>query len=521
MREGIKTSLLSILCVATAAAANAAPTVRTITGTYESVAAANDTASSRAGSLRSTGGFVRPTATLSTSGGTSVSSPKSVTTTTTTSGGSVATGGGTTGRVASTPRLSIGKYVGAPKSISSSGGTSSDLTSRIAKLESDVNGLEQDKQDNLQDSTYIYIDHNNNEVVLNLDAVRDDLGFTDREIEFMDDETGLYWHFVGEGDDVWRTVITWEALNQYLDLSDVDGKIAAALSEIANTYATKADLSDYVPYDVGTGENDQDVGKAMVIGSDGRLTPRRISVDTTGFVSQEQFDSALSGLDSTYVTIQQGTGDNDELIGTTMVIDSEGNLQPGGTFVTPGQLDSALDSALDDYVLVHQGIGENGELVGGTMIIDSNGDLKPGNYDDVYVSQYQGTGTDDELVGRPMVIDEDGYVVPSEVDFATVQDLDNLNLGALAYKDTVGTNDIDSAAVTKEKLDTSTAKVISGGEFWQEWWEEHQDELNSGHYVVAINGATSRENPPQLFRIITAEDAVVGDPDPDPDPDNP
>ena len=473
MREGIKTSLLSILCVVATAAANAAPTVRTIGGTgtytYDSAAAAG-VASSRAGSLR-TGGYVRPTTGVSTSGTVQSGATTPVTTAaTTTSGGSVSTGGGTVGRVASTPRLSIGKYVGAPKSISSSGGgASSDLTGRIERLESDVYNLEHDKQDTLQDSTYIYIDQNNNEVVLNLEQVKEDLGFEDREIEFSDDETALYWRFVGDGDDAWRTVITWADLSQNLDLSGIDEKITTAINnlrtEIANTYVSKDELTryDYVPYQQGTGENNENVGKAMVIGSDGRLTPTSISVDTTGFVTQEQFDSTIDGLDDTYVAI-------------------------------------------------HQGTGTNGELVGNTMIIDSNGDLKPGNYDDVYVSQYQGTGTDDELVGRPMVIDEDGYVVPSEVDFATVDDLDNLNLGALAYKNTVDTNDIDSAAVTKEKLDASTAKVISGGEFWQEWWEEHQDELNSGHYVVAINGATSRENPPQLFRIITAPEDV-DDPD--------
>ena len=480
MREGIKTSLLSILCVIATAAATAAPAVRTIGGTdtytYDSAAAA--TAASRAGSLRSTGGYIRPTTTVSTSG--VAAHPATSTTTATitpTSGGSVSAGGGTVGRVASTPRLSIGKYIGAPKSVSSSGGTSSDLTERVERLESTVIRLESDKQDTLSGSDYIIVDQENQEVILDLDAVRDDLGFEDREIEFMDDETGLYWRFVGEGDDAWRTVITWEALNQHLDLSDINTQIATAINdlrtEIANTYATTADLSDYVPYQVGTGENNQDVGKAMVINDQGRLVPTSISVDTTGFVTTDQLNSAIDGLDSTYVTIHQGTGDN-------------------------------------------------GELVGSTMIIDSNGDLKPGNYDDVYVSQYQGTGTDDELVGRPMVIDEDGYVVPSEVDFATVDDLDNLGLGALAYKDTVGSADIDSSsvttakiadgAVTTAKLDSGINTTLSGANFWEQWWNDHKDELESGDYVVAVTPNTNASNPPQLFRIITAPEST-DDPD--------
>ena len=76
MRERIKISLLSILCVAAAATANAAPTVRTINGTYDSAAAAAaGTTSSRAGSLR-TGGYIRPTATVSTSSATRLSRPE-------------------------------------------------------------------------------------------------------------------------------------------------------------------------------------------------------------------------------------------------------------------------------------------------------------------------------------------------------------------------------------------------------------------------------------------------------------
>jgi hypothetical protein len=102
-----------------------------------------------------------------------------------------------------------------------------------------------------------------------------------------------------------------------------------------------------------------------------------------------------------------------------------------------------------------------------------------------------------------LVVGADGTVVPSDIEFATTDDLDNL--GALAYKDTVATADIDAKAVERSKLADDITTQLSGVQFWEDWWIAHQAELASGDYVVAVQPGTHN---PQLFRIITADDEV-------------
>lgn len=412
MREGIKTSLLSILCVAATAAASAAPAVRTIggTGTYESAAsAANATATSRAGSLRATGGFVRPMASVST-GAATTATPTTTTTATATMGGSVSTGGATVGRVASTPRLSIGKYIGAPKSISSSGGAGSDLTNRVEQLETTVVRLDNDKQDALQDSTYITIQ--GDELVLDLERIREDLEITDgtdgREVEMGTDDNGLLWRYVGDTE--WETLITWDDISEKLDFDGIDQTINQSITNLRTEML--AELDKKVDKDQGT----ENAGKALIV--------------------------------------------NDQ-----------GIVEASDQFVTPTDLDTKVD---------------------------------------------KNQGTDN--AGRVMVVNDEGVVTPSEIEFATTDDLDNL--GALAYKDTVSTDDIDNKAVERAKLADNIVKQLDGVQFWEDWWIAHQDELASGDYVVAVQPGTRM---PQLFRIITADDegptptppSTPASPDPD------
>ena len=358
MREVIKTSLISILCVVTTMAANAAPTVRSIggTGTYDSAAsAANANVSSRAGSLRSTGGYIRPTATLSTSG-TPVTATNTATTGTTT-GGSVATGGGTTGRVASTPRLSIGKYVGAPKSVSTSAAVGNDLTQRVEKLEGDVASLETDKQDALQDSTYITIQKD--ELILNLDKIKQDLDIQeDRDIDFKDDDTGLYWHYVDEGDETWREVITWDVLRSKLDFESVDSTINTRVgdlrTEIENELKKKVDKFQ--------GDDPNLVGKALVVDANGYVQPTGEFAkvgdvyNKTDVYTKSEVQTIIDSINDTIVTeddlkkkVDVFQGDDPNLVGMAMVVNRNGNLEPTGDFVLAGELDNVVENyQLDD-----------------------------------------------------------------------------------------------------------------------------------------------------------------------------
>lgn len=371
MIQGIKTSLLSIVCAMAATATFAAPTVRVVggNGTYESAAAA--TAASRAGSLRTTGGYIRPTTSVSGSSSSGLTNA-TATTGTATTGGAVSTGGMTANRVASTPRLSIGKYIGAPKSVSSSGGGSSDLDSRVEKLEGEVTALETDKQDALTDSEYITIQ--GDQVVLNIELVKEELerGSDGREIELGTNDNALIWKYVDEGEDQWRELITWDEIGEKLDFGGVDEKIEEKITEL------KEELKEEI--------------------------------------------------------IQEITESG-------------------------------------DFVLTQQ---------------------------------------DENDAGKILMIDDSGVVTPTEVDFATVDDIDNAldELGDLAYQDTVGKNQIDAGAVTRATLASEIANAVDGAIFWETWWKAHKDELASGDYVVAVSPGTNASNPPQLFRVITAEDEV-------------
>lgn len=414
MREGIKTSLLSILCVVAAATASAAPAVRSIggTGTYESAAsAANATAASRAGSLRATGGYIRPTATVSTTG--SAINGVASTTTAPATGGSVSAGGATVGRVASTPRLSIGKYIGAPKSISSSGGAGSDLTDRIEQLETTVVRLDNDKQDALVDSTYITIQ--GNELLLDVERIREDLKITDgtdgREVEMGTNDDGLLWRYVGDTE--WQTLITWDAISEKLDFDGIDRTISQSITNLRTEML--AELDKKVDKDQGT----DNAGRVLAVGNDGIVAP------SDNYYSKTEIDQQIQN-------------------------------------ITDGQVTTAdLDTKLDK----DQGV---------------------------------------DNANKTLVVGADGMVVPSDVEFATTDDLDNL--GALAYKDTVSTADIDAKAVERSKLADDITRQLDGVQFWEDWWIAHQAELASGDYVVAVQPGTRN---PQLFRIITADDEVT------------
>ncbi len=221
MKNDLKISKLAIVCVLCTAVsgAYAASSVRSLggSGTYtsaSSAAEANASSSVRGGSVR-----VTPSSGVS---GTSTT---------------VNAGTTTSGRVATTPRLSIGQYLGGTTSVSGgsslrpqtpSGGSSSSggsgsideefveiLRSDVDELQGTVETLRQsderledqllDKQDALvpgQDG-YIFIDTNTNEIFVEVDALeealKDSLQLSDgkdgREVELGYNETELLWRY--------------------------------------------------------------------------------------------------------------------------------------------------------------------------------------------------------------------------------------------------------------------------------------------------------------------------------------
>jgi len=416
MRERIKTSLLSLICgSAVSVAALAAPTVRTIggDGTYTSAAAATTTAA-RSGSLRSTGsGGLRPSISATTTGGTAAT-------------GSVSSGGTLTNRASSTPRLSIGKYIGTPKSISttpSGTGDSEALSQRIDELESDI----KDKQGKLSGDDYIHVD--GNDVTLDVDALADALSDVigdkgrdgdDREIEIVTDDDGLYWRFTDEEEGVKHLVIEWSELREKLNIDAIQTSITNVNTAITNA------ISDI----------------------DGKLATKL----------DKQYDLT----------------ETPDAAGKALVVDSNGNIVPTGAFVESKWTDAENPDNVKNKVLV----------------TDADGNVK--------------------LSTNSLNPD----------DFGEMAYLDESDLGALAWEDSVTTGFIADDAVTTEKIANSAvarakladdiSKVIS----WMEWWKKNApgdieigpDGKMTGDGMQYVLSVDSYGNA-QWFRVITPDNA--------------
>lgn len=279
MKNELKISTLAIVCVLCTAvsAAYGASSVRTLggSGTYSSAssaAAANtSSASSSTTSSRAAtrGGSVRVTP----------SSGK-------TGGSTTIKAGTTTGRVATTPRLSIGKYLGGSTSVSggsslrpqtpgsgggsSSGGmdgeTAAELRLEVDQLHRDVEDLmdkdlafeEQlvDKQDVLTPTEDGFVIIDNNEIFVDVEGLKDALEVTagqdGREVEIGSNEENLLWRYVGDGD--WQVLISKAEITgpqgevgpqgpkgekgEPGDAADVDLSEYAKTADIAAKYAT-------------------------------------------------------------------------------------------------------------------------------------------------------------------------------------------------------------------------------------------------------------------------------------------
>ena len=297
MKNDLKISTLTIICVLCTAVSGAygASSVRSFggSGTYASAsdaAAANTSSATSASSVR--GGSVR----VNPGSGVSGSST------------TIEAGTTTNGRVATTPRLSIGHYLGGATSISggsslrpqtpgsSSGGSSSGgdggldpdvaagLRQQVDQLQRDVEDLRNaddnindqllDKQDALipGDDGYIIIDDATNEIFVDVDALQGALetvaGKDGREVELGSNDTHLLWRYVGEGNDKWRELIAkaditgpqgekgekgdpGEAANldAYSTTEQMNQAIGNAIAALADVYATKAELANYATSD--------------------------------------------------------------------------------------------------------------------------------------------------------------------------------------------------------------------------------------------------------------------------------
>ena len=289
MKHNLGISTVAIVCVLCTAVSGAygASSVRSLggSGTYTSASNAAAAADSNGSASSIRGGSVRVNPTSGVSG-----------TSTTIEAGTT-----TSGRVATTPRLSIGHYLGGATSVSGgsslrpttpSGGTSgggstgggvsgddfAGLQGRVDQLERDYNDLQgvtdgltdqiATKQDVLVPGNDSYIIIDNNEIFVDVDALQGALetvaGKDGREVELGSNDTHLLWRYVGEGNDDWRELISKAEitgpqgekgekgepgdaanLDAYSTTEQMNAAISAAIAGLATTYATKAELAGY------------------------------------------------------------------------------------------------------------------------------------------------------------------------------------------------------------------------------------------------------------------------------------
>ena len=224
-------AIVCVLCTAAVSGAYAASSVRSLggSGTYTSASSAASAGSSGA-TTAVRGGSLRVTPSSGQSG----------------SSTTISAGTTTSGRVATSPRLSIGQYLGGATSVSgggsslrpgtgsgSSGGGSSSggdvsggdlagLRDQIDQLGRDVEDL-RTADDNINDALlgkqdalyptadgFIIIDDSTNEIFVDVDALEQELemvaGEDGREVELGSDDTDLLWRYVGDND--WNILIS-------------------------------------------------------------------------------------------------------------------------------------------------------------------------------------------------------------------------------------------------------------------------------------------------------------------------
>ena len=421
MRFSLNTSLLALVFAIGAADVLAAPTVRSLgTGSISSSASAPTSApngvtggttggavsvatgsSSRAGSLR-TGGYIGPRATVSTSSsGAADSATQSEST-----GTAVSSGSAGMNRASSTsPRLSVGSYIGAPHHSISTDGVDIDLSGKVDKFQGkDVKG---------------------EALIVGNDG------------------------YVTTGEIVTPDQLEID-LSHKVDKDQGTGNAGKAL--IVDDEGIVQPSDDFVNrFQGGNLENGEyeHAGEALVVGEDGYVTTGDVvtTSEVTNIVNQitQGLETDISGK----VDKKQLTG-----AGKALVVDPADNiLKPTGDFVNRFQ----------------GGDLENGEYENANMalVVDpTDGNVKPAGD---FVNRFQGGDLENgeyKNAGKVLVVNDNGYVTTGRMDLDSL--VDDLNLGELAYKDKVKNAEVaDDAAIERRKMATDITSTLDWIDQWK------------------------------------------------------
>ena len=373
MKHDLKISRLAIICVLCTAVSGAygASSVRALggAGTY---ASASDAAAAGSGSAANSAASVR--------GGSLRVTPNSGASGTATS---ISTNNTTSGRVATTPRLSIGHYLGGGTAVSggsslrpsgggssSSGGGSSsggDTNPDVSGLRQDVDDLMREVEDLhtadsdihesidiLRDETqgklipgadgYIIIE-DDNEIFVDVEALQADLNLVaGKEVELGSNDTHLLWRYVGEGNDKWRELIAKADitgpqgekgekgdpgdpanLDAYSTTEQMNAAIGAAIANLADTYATIQYVDDKLSTKADKATTLAGYGIRDAMNRD-EITKaiEDATSDIVGSAEIEQFKTDVAGLKTTVGDANSGLVKSvNDLSGTVTALDGE------------------------------------------------------------------------------------------------------------------------------------------------------------------------------------------------------
>ena len=398
MKHDLKISRLAIICVLCTAVSGAygASSVRAFggAGTYSS---ASDAAAAGGGSSTNSAASVR--------GGSLRVTPNSGTSGTATS---ISTSNTTSGRVATSPRLSIGHYLGGGTAVSggsslrpsgggssSSGGGSSsggDTNPDVSGLRQDVDDLMREVEDLhtadsdihesidiLRDETqgklipradgYIIIE-DDNEIFVDVDALQGALetvaGEDGREVELGSNDTHLLWRYVGEGNDEWRELIAKADitgpqgekgepgdpanLDAYSTTEQMNAAIGAAIANLADTYATIQYVDDKLSTKADKATTLAGYGIRDAMNRD-EITKaiEDATSDIVGSAEIEQFKTDVAGLKTTVGDANSGLVKSvNDLSGNVTALDGEletvSQLAGGAASTATGAAESAAQA---------------------------------------------------------------------------------------------------------------------------------------------------------------------------------
>ena len=357
-------AIVCVLCTAAVSGAYAASSVRSLggSGTYTSASSAASAGSSGA-TTAVRGGSLRVTPSSGQSG----------------SSTTISAGTTTSGRVATSPRLSIGQYLGGATSISgggsslrpgtgsgSSGGGSSsgggmdpdvagEVLAAIDDIRRDVDTLF-DADTNLQDQVsakqdmlyptadgFIVIDDSTNEIFVDVDALEQELelvaGKDGREVELGSNDTDLLWRYVGDPE--WNTLISkaeitgpqgekgepGEAANldAYSTTEQMNQAIGNAIAALADVYATTEYVDEKLSAKADKATTLAGYGIRDAMNRD-EITKAIADAtsDIVGSAEIEQFKTDVAGLKTTVGDENSGlVKDVNDLSGAVTALDGE------------------------------------------------------------------------------------------------------------------------------------------------------------------------------------------------------